>query len=119
MKLFLRALPVSFFLATLSLARASSVLPVDTLELVETSDAICRGTVVGIVSFKEANGLIYTRTSLRVDEALKGKFPDIVEIVHRGGRVGTEDEFYPLSPRFTGGEECLLFLTRIANGQLQ
>src|ERR1041385_6686428 len=99
MKLFRSTLPLLCALAPLFLAHGSSVLPISTRDLVEQSDAVCRGTIVGLSSFKDANGLIHTRTLVRVDEGLKGKFPDVVQIIHRGGRVGNEHEFFALSPQ--------------------
>jgi hypothetical protein len=99
-------------------AQASSTLPLSTTELMTGSDAVFRGTVVGISTARGSDGLIYTRTSLRVAEAFKGKFPDIVAVEHRGGQVGSEEEFYGLSPRLLADKEYLLFLKRDVNGKL-
>ncbi len=101
------------------LVNASSVLPLSTEELVQSSSAVFRGKVVSLGCFKDADGLIYTRASLSVDEAFKGNFPTVLQIVHRGGRVGSEDEFCGLSPKFTVGEEFLLFVIRGPDGKLQ
>ena len=99
-------------------ASASSTIPLPADVLVRVSDAIFRGTVLSISTFRDTNGTIYTRTTLRVDEPLKGTFPAAVVVVHRGGRVGDEDELYGLSPHFKNGEECLLFLTRGSDHRL-
>ncbi len=106
-------------LAALGAARASSVISQTTAELVRASEVVVRGTVVAMSCFKETNGLIYTRTSLRVDEPLKGKFPSSVLLVHRGGQVEGEEEFSGFSPRFRAGEEYLVFAVRDGDGKLQ
>lgn len=111
-------LSVSLLMAALSFANASSVLPLTMAELVAASDAICRAKVVSAFCERQADGLIYTRTSLRVNEALKGRFPAIVMVAHRGGRVGDEDDFFGGSPVFHADGDYVLFLSRRANGTL-
>lgn len=98
---------------------ASATLPVSTADQVGHSDAIFRGTVVGATTARGNDGLIYTRTALRVTEALKGKFPSVVVVEHRGGQVGNEDEFYGLSPKFIQAGQYLLFVTRDPAGKLR
>lgn len=98
---------------------ASSTLPLTLEQHAACAAAVFRGTVVGLDSFTDANdGLIYTRTMLRVDEPIKGTFPETVRLVHRGGRVGSRISFYGLSPRFRPGGEYLVFVTRREDGQL-
>lgn len=65
-----------------------------------------------------ADGGIRTRTALRVDEVLKGKFPAMVAMVHRGGLVGTRCETFSTNPKLRVGEERLLFLGRRPDGTL-
>lgn len=98
---------------------ASATLPASTAEQMDSAAAVFRGTVVGISTARAADGLIYTRTSLRVDESLKGLLPEIVAVEHRGGQVGAEDEFYGLSPKLVAGGEYLLFVRRTANQKLE
>ena len=111
-------LPVLVLLAAIFTASASSIIPLTTKENVQTSAAIFRGTVTAMDCFKDERGLIYTRTSLRVDEPFKGTFPAVVQVVHRGGQVGDENEFCGFSPRFQPGGEYLLFVERGADGRL-
>ena len=101
------------------LALASSVIRLATPELVQESDAVCRGRVVELLSFKDVDGLIYTRALVEVDEVFKGRFPQVVQLIHRGGQVEGEGELYGFSPQFNVGSEYLLFLARTANGRLQ
>lgn len=100
-------------------APGSSLLPLSTDEQIEDSDAVFRGKVVGITTARGTDGLIYTRTSLRVDESLKGKLPSIVAVEHRGGQVGNDEEFYGLSPKLQAHGEYLLFIKRDATGKLE
>lgn len=102
-----------------TLGRASSILPLTTAEQIAGSDVVFRGKVVGSTTARGTDGLIYTRTSLRVDEALKGKFPTIVAVEHRGGQVGKEEEFFGLSPKLIANENYLLFAKRNSQGKLE
>lgn len=100
-------------------ARASSVLPLSLDEQIHASDAVFRGTVLRVESFRSAaDGIIYTRTALRVDEGFKGILPPVINVVHRGGTVGSVGLSDGLSPHFRVGEERLLFVTRRGDGTL-
>ncbi|MFO1514209.1 MAG: hypothetical protein U1F83_15060 [Verrucomicrobiota bacterium] len=99
-------------------ALASSIIPLSPSEHINASAAVFRGTVLSLESFRDHDGLIYTRAAIRVDEPLLGKFPDALQVVHRGGRVGSEDEYSGLSPRFIVGGEYLVFVSRRKDGRL-
>jgi hypothetical protein len=75
--------------------------------------------VLKVNSFRVGtNGMIYTRTVLRVDEGFKGRLPAVINVVHRGGVVdgiGVTDD---ASPQFKAGEERLLFVSRRGDGTL-
>jgi hypothetical protein len=100
-------------------ARSSSLLPISTARHIEVSAAVFRGTVVDMQSYEDpADSGIYTRTMVRVDEVFKGTLPPLVKLVHRGGSVGDRGEMDGFAPRFTVGEERLLFVSRRADGTL-
>ena len=83
------------------------------------SAAIFRGTVLSTQSYVDpADGQIYTRTVLRVDEVFKGTLPPLVKLVHRGGTVGDRGEMDGFAPQFKVGEERLLLVSRRADGTL-
>jgi hypothetical protein len=111
---------VVFLALTLSVpAFASSVLPLATEEHIKASAAVFRGAVVEVACYRNpADGQIYTRTVVRVDETFKGKLPSLVKLVHRGGTVGDEGETDSSSPQFRVGEERLLFVSRRSDGTL-
>ena len=101
------------------LARASSFLPATTERQIQISAAIFRGTVLSTVSYEDpADGQIYTRTVLRVDEVFKGTLPPLVKLVHRGGTVGDKGEIDGFAPQFKVGEERLVLVSRRADGAL-
>ncbi len=103
----------------LTIARASSVLPLTLEEHFRLSDAVLRGTVLATQAYRDpADGLFYTRTLVRVDEPLKGKLPPVLKLVHRGGAEGTLGQMDAFAPQFQVGEERLLFVSRRSNGTL-
>ena len=115
----LSALTVGSWFAVLPSAQATLIEPVTIEQQTARAAAICRATVVGEESFVAArDGGIYTRTFLRVDEVLKGRFPAVVAVVHAGGRVGSRVENFSDNPRLQLGNEHLLFLGRRADGTL-
>lgn len=100
-------------------AHSSSVLHRSPERLAELADAICAGTVIEARSFRHAGDRgIYTETLVRVEQALKGRFPAVIRLVHRGGVLENEGELDGFAPRFRSGEERLLFLSRRADGTL-
>jgi len=112
---------LSFLLVSLLLPRiiiASTQLPASGVDQVAASVAIFRGTVVGQECFRDTDGLIYTRTSLRVLESIKGTLPPIVATVHRGGAVGEAREFFGCAPIFAPDSEQLLLVSRLPDGRL-
>ena len=107
-----------WFLALIRI-HASSSLPTTFDEHFQSASAVFRGTVQQINSYKNpADGMIYTRTLLQVDEVFKGKFPAIIKLVHRGGEIDGIGMADDLSPRFKVGEECVLFVSRRHDGTL-
>ncbi len=108
----------AFLTATL-IVHASSVLPMTLDEHLQSADAVFRGTVLGVESFRVGtNGMIYTRTVLRVNEGFKGRLPAIINVVHRGGVVDGIGMTDDASPQFKAGEERLLFVSRRGDGTL-
>lgn len=112
-------LPLIAWLCAVFTAQASSVIPLSTGELVAASGAIFRATVAGGKCVRDSEGFIFTRTTLRVTEVFKGKVSSGVRLAHRGGELGTENEYYGLSPQFVPDGEYLLFVRRRADRQLE
>jgi hypothetical protein len=101
------------------LGRASSLLPVTAEEHLREAAGVFRGQVTQVQSYLGPNdGMIYTRTVLRVEEVFKGRLPAYVQVVHRGGEVGRLGEMDDFAPQFKVGEERVLFVSRRADGTL-
>src|SRR5690242_12727735 len=72
---------------------ASSMLPTTTEHHIQISSAVFSGNVVDVQSYLEpADGQIYTRTAIRVEQAFKGTLPPIVKLMHRGGTLADRGE---------------------------
>jgi hypothetical protein len=61
---------------------------------------------------KNDGGGIETITTFSVRDVLKGSVPDSIEVFGRGGTLDNQALIIPGVPRFTDGEEVLLFLGR-------
>jgi hypothetical protein len=98
-------------------SRATSVVPQSLAQRVANAEAVCRGTVLAVESERTSGGGVFTRAKIRVDEALKGTFPPVVEVRHRGGTIGPVTE---VSGDFVlrAGESRLFFLGRSERGFL-
>ena len=97
----------------------SMVAPLSTEESLRIAEAACRGTVLGTESYENvADGGIYTRVRVRVDEIFKGRFPAEVIVVQRGGRVGRKGETEGCSLQLRTGDTRTLFLERRSDRSL-
>lgn len=112
-----RLLASSFLIAAAS-ARASSLAPMPVEQELDHAAGAFRALVVSNQSSKDTNGRIYTATVVQVTERLKGKFPRSLQLVHRGGQVGSDGETDDLSPQFEVGKEYLIVVGRRADGTL-
>jgi hypothetical protein len=83
-------------------------------KLTRGSDVIVTGKVTGRKSgWNEDKTRIYTRTTLQVNEVLKGKGTGgSVEIITPGGEVDGVGELYTHMPVFENNEEVLVFLKK-------
>ena len=81
-------------------------------KLAKDSDVIITGKVIKKKSsWNESKTRIYTKTTVQVDEYLKGTDSGgSVEIRYPGGEVGDVGELYTHMPRFEDDEEVLVFL---------
>jgi hypothetical protein len=107
--LYLVLIIAGFQLAVLAQEKASVV-----KKLSKGADVILTGKVTQKKSsWNEAKTRIYTKTTLEVEEYLKGKKSDNhVDIITPGGEVGDIGELYTHLPRFEENEEVLVFLKR-------
>ena len=119
MKITRAILPVFVLLTAMHFTRASSMLPLTLDEYIQSASAVFRGTVLRVECFRdETNGMIYTRTVFRVNEGFKGRLPEVINVMHRGGVVDSLGLTDDSSPQFKVGEERLLFVSRRGDGTL-
>jgi hypothetical protein len=98
-------------------ARADRMKPIAVETLAARADWILQGTVLSISSQKDAEGRIYTKVELQVDEAWKGTVTsNRFTIVHGGGVVGDEQTSVSGQVEFKVGEEVVVYLVRNPRG---
>lgn len=111
------ALVLSLLLCSMSLQAATFIVPSDR-ELAKGAEAIVIAVAGESFSEQRAEG-IYTRTSIRVEESIKGPYAAgaIVDLVGMGGEVSGRFELVTGVPRFGRGERVLLFLASNRYGE--
>ena len=101
-----------FVHALLTLALAATVIPQTPEQLTDRSTTVVRARVVSQRAAREPGPAgIYTRTTLRVEAALKGKAPATLVVRQAGGRLGSERVRLLGDAALKEGEEVLVFLT--------
>ena len=85
----------------------------DLATLIERSDAIAYGVVVGQSSFlDEERDLVLTRTTLKVDRAYFGEASGLIQIQQIGGEAGERVTKLAGDAAFEPGEEVIVFMKR-------
>jgi hypothetical protein len=98
---------------------ASSIARTSLKEQVIAAQAICRGTVLQVSSFRDpVDRAIKTRALIKIDEVLKGTFPEVLQLLHDGDNVEGEGRSEGFSPRLKPGERRLFLLGRRSDGHL-
>jgi hypothetical protein len=116
-KRFFLSLFVIILLSLTSFARDDSAVRKETdkiKQLTKGADLILTGKVHKKVSgWNDSKTRIYTKTTLQVEEVLKGQKSDAsVEVTSPGGEVDGIGELYTHMPRFADDEEVLVFLKK-------
>ena len=98
---------------------ATSLLPASTDQQVQNAAGIFRGKVAELHCYQDpADGQIYTRAVIQVEEFFKGKIPAVIQLVHRGGAVAGRGEADDFSPQLKIAEDRLFLVARRADGTL-
>ena len=114
----------TFFISLLFLlpaiaALASYSAPTKLDDFPASAGAVFRGMATGAVCYRNpGDGLIYTRTTFRVDEVFKGRFGATVSVIQRGGEINGLGFSDDASPRFRTGDEVVLGLSQRRDGTL-
>ncbi len=95
-----------------------------TLERLSLDDMTARSTAIVRAraissSVSYIGSTIYTRTRFQVLESWKGQEKAEVEVFQPGGTVGQTTQHYAGTPRFTPGQEAVLFLWSGPSGRAQ
>jgi len=75
-----------------------------------SSDIVVAKCVSSEARIDEKTGFIFTYTTFKVDESLKGKYDDELVLRIVGGTVGDKTVSSPYLPNFKPNEEVVLFL---------
>jgi hypothetical protein len=103
-----------------AIARATTLVPLDTRALALQSQEIVVGTVESSHSYwNEAHSRIFTDVVLKVDRRLKGAGTERVTITQMGGVVDGVRVRVHATPDFKVGEEALIFAAKDGRGRLQ
>lgn len=114
------ALALALFLGVPSgEGHATTLARLSTEQLVDASDMIVRGQVVELWTERDEHGRIWTRAQLEVSGVLKGD-PALSAVVVDvpGGAYGGTIDTVEGAPRFSVGEEAVLFLELLDSGRL-
>lgn len=87
-------------------------------EMTSKSTAIVRAKAISS-STEMVGSIVYTRTRFQVLERWKGPEGGAVDVFEPGGRVGGLIQNYSGVPRFTPGQEVVLFLWTGPSGRTQ
>jgi hypothetical protein len=109
-----------FFLILFALSLHLTVFAEDEASKLKKLSKNSEVIITGKVMYKESSwnkskSRIYTRTTVQVDEYLKGSNSESsIDIISPGGEVGEVGEIYSHMPRFEDDEEVLVFLKKDA-----
>lgn len=96
-----------------TLAHATVIAKESIEEMTQASEVIVRGTVLRAeAQWDEAHRSIWTYAEVKIAETLKGTAPMIVLVRSPGGEVGDVGQLVAGAPRFTVGDDVVLFLFR-------
>jgi hypothetical protein len=99
-------------------ANATTMVQLSTIQMVDASDAIVRGTITEVWAEEDENGIVWTRAQIEVSQTYKGKAKKKAFIVDQlGGNFGGNVSSVPGAARFSPGEEGVFFLEHLESGR--
>ena len=102
---------VALVLAVPALVGSTTLLRLGVERMSKDAEIVVRGHVSWDYAVQpDPDGAIYSLTGVEVDRCIAGDCPESVELRHRGGTVGDLTLYIPGMPRFTPGQEVILFL---------
>jgi hypothetical protein len=91
-----------------------------TAQMAANADAVVEGTVVdesGVEVSPQADNLIYTNYTFKVDKWIRGTGPSRILIHQMGGSAGLRQVTIPDDPPLSAGDSNILFLMQYATGR--
>ena len=100
-------------------ASATSMARLSMDQMVAASELIVHGTVTEVWTERDERGNIWTRAQVEVDRVYKGDAStDLVVVDQRGGSYGGVMDVVESAPRYSVGEEAVIFLETLRNGHM-
>ena len=109
---------IAVALALSSYAAASVVVAESWEQMARGAHSIVRGRVANQQAFIDEAGRVYTEVELEVTEAIKGEVGPVVRLREAGGAVGATRQDIAGSPRFSVGQDTLIFLEPAGESQV-
>lgn len=109
LRIVLLFLPILILFTPFATARATTLQRLSLDQLAAGSDGVARVNFLAAESRWE-NGTIWTVTTLRVVETIKGNLPSEISVRLPGGRVGHLAATVEGTPRFHAGDDAIVFL---------
>jgi hypothetical protein len=100
-----------FGLAFSAPAMATTLARLSVDQMTDAADFVVRGTVEEVWSEMDARGTIWTRARIDVETSLKNEAPAELVVEAPGGQYDGEVQEVDLAPRYSVGEEVLLFVS--------
>jgi hypothetical protein len=112
---------IAIIISAAGLAQATTVImPTDTQLMIE-SRAIIRAKVRSVsTAADEQSGIVYTYIKLKVTDVFKGEIRDRLIVVKQpGGSIGDRGTMVFSAPRFSVGEQVIVYLQTMQDGTLR
>jgi hypothetical protein len=103
-------LPLVVLLFSTTVQAVTYVVPPDRVMIQQSDDIVIGVGVTSVVGRNEHGGIV-TRSTLRIEEVLKGEraVNDHLVLTERGGVIGEEIKYIPGTPEYQPGERYLIF----------
>ncbi len=119
MKKFLIIAALSAGTAFSGASNATTMVKLSTNQMVDAADAVVRGTITEVWTEEDANGVVWTRAQLEVNQTLKGQNVKNAYVIDQmGGRFGGNETTVPGTAQFSPGEEGVFFLEQLGSGRI-
>ena len=100
-------------------AQATTLAKLSTDQLTDAAEIIVRGEVIDTWTEVDANGLVWTRAMVEVQQTLKGPEQETLVISQAGGEYGGTRTVVVGVGRFSVGEDAVFFVSPRGEGRLQ